>query len=64
MINKWDYINEKLLFSKLIEITKKIVERIKISSSIESEYDYELRDCAMWILNIVNEIISREYGNN
>jgi hypothetical protein len=64
LINKWDYINEKLLFSKLIEITKKIVERIKISSSIESEYDYELRDCAMWILNIVNEIISREYGNN
>ena len=57
------YLEDSVIIEKLIEITKKISERVNMNKSvINEEYSLELRDCLIWCINIINETISQSTG--
>jgi hypothetical protein len=49
------------IFDKFINLTKYLLDDIQPTHSLsESEYDYEKRDCIMYLINIFNEMITRD----
>ncbi len=57
------YLEDSFIIKNLIEITKKISERVNMNKSvINEEYSLELKDCLVWCINIINEIISQSPG--
>ncbi len=52
-------IEDSLIIKAVFELLLKTIERLKNNkTSISSEYFEEIRECIIWTLNILNEIVS------